>query len=58
MTFSCTTALWEALASEVPKGLTPGRTQKDSVEGTVSEQSGPAGTNSQESKAIRGGHES
>lgn len=42
MTFSCTTALWEALARDVPKGLTLGRTQKDSVEGTVSEQSGPA----------------
>lgn len=41
MTFSCTTALWEALASDVPKGLTLGRTQKDSVEGTVREQSGP-----------------
>lgn len=25
----------------MPKGLTLGRTQKDSVEGTVSEQSGP-----------------
>lgn len=42
MTFSCTTAFWEALASDVPKGLTFGITQKDSVEGTVSEQSGPA----------------
>lgn len=41
MTFSCTTVLWEALASDVPKGLTLGRTQKDSVEGTVREQSGP-----------------
>lgn len=44
MTFSCTTALWEALASDVPKGLTLGKTQKDSVEGTVREQSGPAET--------------
>jgi len=34
-------AFWEALASDVPKGLTLGSTQKDSVEGTVSEQSGP-----------------
>ncbi|TNN45263.1 hypothetical protein EYF80_044535 [Liparis tanakae] len=34
MTFSCTTAFWEALASDVPKGLTLGSTQKDSVEGT------------------------
>lgn len=41
ITFSCTTALWEALARDVPKGLTLGRTQKDSVEGTVREQSGP-----------------
>lgn len=41
MTFSCTTVLWDALASDVPKGLTLGRTQKDSVEGTVREQSGP-----------------
>lgn len=41
MTFSCTTVLWDALASDVPKGLTLGRTQKDSVEGTVKEQSGP-----------------
>lgn len=41
MTFSCTTALWEALVSDVPNGLTLGRTQKDSVEGTVREQSGP-----------------
>lgn len=41
MTFSCTTALWEALARDVPNGLTLGRTQKDSVEGTVREQSGP-----------------
>lgn len=44
MTFSCTTALWEARPSDVPKGLTLGKTQKDSVEGTVSEQSGPVGT--------------
>lgn len=43
MTFSCTTALWDARASEVPKGFTLGRTQKDSVEGTVREQSGPRG---------------
>lgn len=44
MTFSCTTALCEALARDVPKGLTLGNTQKDSVEGTVREQSGPIGS--------------
>lgn len=51
MTFSCTIAIWEALASDVPKGLTLGRTQKDSVDGTVSEQSGPAGTYRRAAKA-------
>lgn len=41
MTFSWTTALWDALPSDVPKGFTVGMTQYDSVEGTDREQSGP-----------------
>lgn len=41
MTLSCTTTLWEARPSEVPKGLTLGNTQKDSADGTLREQSGP-----------------
>lgn len=54
ITFSCTTALWDARASDVPKGLTLGRTQKDSVDGTVREQSGPG---KKTGKELRGGTE-